>query len=380
MRIGGHRPAVADAETAGRHVEALRACRPVVAWRHGQAVEAQPGAAVHHLHAPAGGEPQARLQPEADDVGRPAAVRGGRDARRAGRAHHLHADGLGRARRTRRWPRRGTSSRRATEPPTSSPRDAATGPRPERRPGGARGDPAHVVRSRTGGDGRLARPRRGTTLPADLAARPGEPDGREAARDDHRGSRGRGGTTCAPRRRGRCSTASAASTPRAATRARRRPSARSRRCSVGDVTRVPTVTPTQHFTEPPPRFTEATLDQGARGARDRSSVNLRRHDLHDRRSRLRRDPRASPLPGAGGRDRHGPARGALRRVRGSRVHRPYGGGARRGRPWRARLGPPAARVLRSAAGARGREAEGASAEGLHHGPDRRDRAPRATRW
>ena len=30
VRIGGHRPAVADAETAGRHVEALRACRPVV--------------------------------------------------------------------------------------------------------------------------------------------------------------------------------------------------------------------------------------------------------------------------------------------------------------------------------------------------------------
>ena len=99
-----------------------------------------------------------------------------------------------------------------------------------------------------------------------------------------------------------------------------------------------------------PRYTEATPHQGARGARDRPPVDVRRHDLHDRRPRLRRDPRATPPPGAGRRDRHGPARGALRRVRGPRVHGPDGGGARRGRPRRARLGAAAARVLRSAPG------------------------------
>ena len=47
------------------------------------AAQAQPGAAVHDVHAPAGGEPQARLQPQADDVGRPAAVRGRRTRRTA---------------------------------------------------------------------------------------------------------------------------------------------------------------------------------------------------------------------------------------------------------------------------------------------------------
>ena len=45
--------------------------------------QAQPGAAVHDLDAPAGGQPQARLQPEAHDGGRPAALRGRRRRRRA---------------------------------------------------------------------------------------------------------------------------------------------------------------------------------------------------------------------------------------------------------------------------------------------------------
>ena len=63
--------------------------------------EALARAAVHDLDPPAGGEPPARLQPEADDVDRPAAVRGRRDARGPGRAHHLHADGLHRDRRHR---------------------------------------------------------------------------------------------------------------------------------------------------------------------------------------------------------------------------------------------------------------------------------------
>ncbi len=39
----------------------------------------------------------------------------------------------------------------------------------------------------------------------------------------------------------------------------RRPSGRCRRCKEGDVTESLDVTPTQHFTEPPPRYTEASL-------------------------------------------------------------------------------------------------------------------------
>ena len=57
--------------------------------------------------------------------------------------------------------------------------------------------------------------------------------------------------------------ASRSSTPRAATTrrptTRRRPAPGCRTLAEGAVTNVDDVTPTQHFTEPPPRFTEATL-------------------------------------------------------------------------------------------------------------------------
>src|ERR1700690_1346781 len=42
VRIGGHRPVVADAETAGRHVQALRACRPVVVGGTGKPSKRSP--------------------------------------------------------------------------------------------------------------------------------------------------------------------------------------------------------------------------------------------------------------------------------------------------------------------------------------------------
>ena len=127
-----------------------RASRPVVDRGRDEDEQAEPGAAVHDLDAPAGGEPQARLQPEAHDVGRPAALRGRRDARRPGRADHLHADRLGRDGRPGpgRGPRghRGALRRRLHD---------AEGPRlpdeVEERPGGPRGDPADLVRPRSGG-------------------------------------------------------------------------------------------------------------------------------------------------------------------------------------------------------------------------------------
>ena len=52
---------------------ALRALHAGRRLDHDPPVEAQPGAAVHDQHAPAGGEPQARLQPQADDVASPSA-------------------------------------------------------------------------------------------------------------------------------------------------------------------------------------------------------------------------------------------------------------------------------------------------------------------
>ena len=86
---------VGDETTAERHADAIRGRSTRSSRRSARASRsAQPGAAVHDVDAPAGGEPQARLQPEADDVGRAAAVRGRRDAGRPRRADHLHADGL----------------------------------------------------------------------------------------------------------------------------------------------------------------------------------------------------------------------------------------------------------------------------------------------
>ena len=227
------------------------------------------------------------------------------------------------------------------------------------------------LRSRPGGAGRLARPRRGAPLPADLAARARQPDGREGARDDDRRARGRGGTTCARRRPGRSSTASAASTPRAATRAEEEAERTLPPLAEGDVDqgRRGPADPALHRAAA--ALHRGDPHQGARGARDRPAVDLRRHDLHDRRSRLRHGPGAPPPPGAGRRDRHRPARGALRRVRGSRVHGPHGGGARRGRPRRARLGPAAARVLRAASRRSSTRSGRSSGGGLHHRRDRR---------
>ncbi len=128
-----------------------RAARPEARRRlaHDAPVEAQPVAAVHDQHAPAGGEPQARLQPQAHDAGRPGPLRGRRHARRPRRPDHLHADRLGRDRRRgegrgpggdRLAVRQGVRRRRWTRV-----QDEAEG-----RPGGPRVDPADLVRPRPG--------------------------------------------------------------------------------------------------------------------------------------------------------------------------------------------------------------------------------------
>ena len=121
-------------------------------------------------------------------------------------------------------------------------------------------------------------------------------------------------------------------------------------------------------------------DQGARGARHRPPVDLRRDDLDHRRPRLRPDrgAPAAPEPVAG--HRHRPARRALRRLRRPRVHGAHGGGARRGRPRRARVGAAAPGVLPAAArpGRRGPQDDASSR--LHDRGDRRGLLARATRW
>ena len=120
--------------------------------------------------------------------------------------------------------------------------------------------------------------------------------------------------------------------------------------------------------------------QGARGARHRPAVDLRRDDLDDHRPRLRPGRGAPAASRAGRRDRDRPARRALRRLRRRRVHRADGGGARRGRPRRARMGAAAARLLRRrCATASTRSAASSSAATSR--PRRPTRSARkATRW
>ena len=141
VRIDGEALDVGDDETADAPRRRPSASsHPVVTKVGTPDPEALAGAAVHDLHAPAGGEPQARLQPEADDVGRPAPVRGRRDRRGPRRPDHLHADRLDRDRR--RGDGRGARGhRRALRPDVHD----AQGPRlqdeVEGRPGGPRVDP-----------------------------------------------------------------------------------------------------------------------------------------------------------------------------------------------------------------------------------------------
>ena len=121
-------------------------------------------------------------------------------------------------------------------------------------------------------------------------------------------------------------------------------------------------------------------DQGPRGARDRAAVDLRGDDLDDPRAGLRPGRGPSPAAGDRRRDRHGPARRVLRRLRRRRVHRPDGGGARRDRPRRARLGAAApARSTRRSATASPRSARTPAAATSR--PRRPTRSARwATRW
>ena len=112
--------------------------------------------------------------------------------------------------------------------------------------------------SRATGPARATMP----ALRADLEARDGEPDGLGPARADHRraGRRRPAGTGCAPPARSCCSPASSPCTRKAATTRRGRGRARLLpRLREGDAPAKMAVDAEQHFTQPPPRFSEASL-------------------------------------------------------------------------------------------------------------------------
>ena len=133
----------------------------------------------------------------------------------------------------------------------------------EGRPGGARVDPPDQFPARPGRHGRLPQVGRGAPVPADLAARARLADGTQGARDDDRSS----WPTAAYELRASATKVLFDGFSIVYTEGRDDASAdeedeagaRLPDLTEGSVTDVSDVTPTQHFTEPPPRFTEATL-------------------------------------------------------------------------------------------------------------------------
>ena len=78
VRIDGQSLEIADEAAAAAHVSRPRGGPSGRDQGRGPDPEALAGAAVHHLDPAAGGQPAAGLQPQADDVGRAAPVRGDR--------------------------------------------------------------------------------------------------------------------------------------------------------------------------------------------------------------------------------------------------------------------------------------------------------------
>ncbi len=185
-RPGLRRPRHADhprrgaAGRGGRHRRRRRAGRRDLR-RHepgDQAVHPPARGAVHHLHAPAGGQPQAADGFAGRDAHRPVAVRE--------RLHHVHADRLPGA-VDAGGDRRAAPGRRAVRPGVRAGGAAHLRGQGQGRPGGARGHPARrrlVPHARPG----LARAvrRRVPALRADLEAHRRLPDGRRTRLDRDR--------------------------------------------------------------------------------------------------------------------------------------------------------------------------------------------------
>ena len=221
-------------------------------------LEAQPGAAVHDQHPPAGGEPQAGLQPQAHDVGRAAAVRGRGHARRARRPDHLHAHGLDgdRGRGDGRGPggdqgalrrdRTGRGKGRVYKTKAKGAQEAHESVRPT----AFHRDPDSMRSHLKADELKLYRLIWQRALASQMAPKELETTTIELTDGDYRLRASATRTLFDGFARvyteGQDDTAEEAD--------RTLPALRE-----GDATRVLDVTPSQHFTEPPPRFTEATL-------------------------------------------------------------------------------------------------------------------------
>ena len=283
---------------AAQHAERLRDGVLPRHRRREEGAEALPGAAVHHLDAPAGGRAQARLQRPQDDDARPAALRGDRPAGRGNvRPHHVHANGLRDDRGLGAARDRGARAAGLREgllagrgPPVQDPL--------AQRAGGPRGGPSDERVPDAAAGRRSARARPAPALHADLAADRRDADGGRAVRpgrDRHRGPRAR-------RRRGQRADALRPPRDRADPHVRRVPEALPRRArrragrgrrgraagAHGRAAPPHARGPAGAALHPAaPALHGGVAREEARGARDRPAVHLRVDHLDDPGSRVR---------------------------------------------------------------------------------------------
>ena len=246
--------------TAERHRAAIAALHPDVDQGRDADPEALAGAAVHDLDAPAGGQPRLGFSPKRTMSVAQRLYEGVETAEgQVGLITYMRTDSTAIAGVAMGEAREVIGERFGADV------HDAQGPRlqdeVEGRPGGPRVDPPDELPARPRLGRRVAEARGAPPLPAHLAARARLADGAQGARDDD-DRPGRRRVRAArlgdqgPVRRLR---------PRLHRGPRRRraeddeETGRLPALAEGDATTVDEVTPTQHFTEPPPRFTEATL-------------------------------------------------------------------------------------------------------------------------
>ena len=303
------------------HADALRAAAARSSTSHReQAVEAQPGAAVHDRTLQQEASRKLGFSPKRTMRVAQRLYEGVETPDGPRRPHHLHANRLGRAgRRGDGRGARGRSRDALRRPRTRCPRAACTRrrartPRRRTRRSGRRRSRAIRTRLRAQlkrDELRLYRLIWQRAIASQMA--------RQGARDDDRRAGGR------PVRAARQRDADAVR--RLLARLHRGPRRRRRggRAHAAAARRGRRTTRRGRHADPALHRAAAALhrgdaDQGARGARHRPAVDLRRDDLHDRRPRLRHGQGAAPPSRGGRRDRHRPPGRALRRVRRPRVH------------------------------------------------------------
>ena len=314
-----------------------------------QGAPAQPGAALHHLASSS----RRRSRSSASRSRRrcrwrSASTKASSSATRARRPHHLHAHRLD-ARLRRRARRRCASTSSAPTAPTYLPEKPIVYKTQEGRPGRPRGDPADLPRPRSRVGQALSRRRTScalykliwnrfvasqmkpavydeTAVDIEAGALPAprhrlDPQVRRLPRrlrgDPRREARGEARRPTTKRRRPTTRPGGGRHAAPAARRGRR--------------PRPQKLDTEQHFTQPPPRFTEATLvkELEENGIGRPSTYASIIATIEDREYMEKREAQALPdrarLPG------HRPARRALPGHHERRVHRGHGGGARRDR-------------------------------------------------